>query len=232
MVRRLLSRRTPAHGVALLLTLGILVSPTAPAHAAEAWSTTGPMSSDRADTARRHWRTAGSWSRVDLTVAPASSPPPPVYDPFTDTWAPTGSMSTPRYNHTATTLTDGTVLVAAGILARAAASAGPSHPATGTWTPTGRMTALRRDHTATPLADGTILVAGGDTSNGPLASAEIYDPATRTWTPTGSMARSRYYHTATALADGTVLVAGGAGSNGPDTNVTTRPPARGPPPPP
>jgi len=71
------------------------------------------------------------------------------------------------------------------------------------------MGAPRAYHTATLLADGRVLVVGGYTE-GPLASAEVYDPATNLWSGTGSMGEARVSHTATLLPDGRVLVAGGS----------------------
>jgi hypothetical protein len=72
------------------------------------------------------------------------------------------------------------------------------------------MVAPRADFTATLLPDGKVLVAGGSGSNGPLASAELYDPGSRSWTATGDMVTPpRQSHTATLLPDGKVLVAGG-----------------------
>jgi uncharacterized protein YjdB len=134
---------------------------------------------------------------------------------ITDTWFPTGSMSTARFAHSATLLPNGTVLVAGGavLLDGDAAdtildSAEIYNPNTGTWTLTGNLTARRMEHTATLLPNGTVLVAGG---GGEYAwtSAETYNPSTGTWTPTGSLTTGREGHTATLLPNGTVLVAGG-----------------------
>ncbi len=92
-----------------------------------------------------------------------------------------------------------------------AMGAGPAAGAgtEGTWSPTGELGAPRAFHTATLLADGRVLVAGGYTE-GPLASAEVYDPATGLWSATGSMNEARVKHTATLLPNGRVLVAGGS----------------------
>jgi hypothetical protein len=52
---------------------------------------------------------------ICLNRAPFRTPPPPLTSMATGTWTTTGSLSTPRgYHHTATLLSDGKVLVAAG----------------------------------------------------------------------------------------------------------------------
>ncbi len=138
-----------------------------------------------------------------------------LYDPSSGTWSATGSMTTARYVHTATLLTDGKVLVAGGIVSDEALSSAELYdPSTGTWSATGSMTTARLTHTATLLTDGRVLVAGGAVSGASLparATAELYDPSTGTWSATGSLTPSREDHTATLLADGKVLVAGGRG---------------------
>jgi len=126
-----------------------------------------------------------------------------------------GTLGTARYQHTATVLQDGKVLVAGGEGATGAlASAELYDPATGIWTATGSLNAVREQATATLLPNGKVLVAGGVNNNNiVLASAELYDPATGTWTPTtGNLTTARFLHTATLLSNGKVLVAGG--SNG------------------
>ncbi|QSQ24483.1 hypothetical protein JY651_05895 [Pyxidicoccus parkwayensis] len=123
----------------------------------------------------------------------------------------TGSFTSGRWNHTATRLADGRVLVAGGETSTSnSSSAQLYNPATGTWTATGSMNAARTKHCAVLLDDGRVLVMGGN-SNGTtnLASAEIYNPATGTWTLTGSLNQRRRYHAAVKLNNGKVLVVGG-----------------------
>src|SRR5690349_15742273 len=75
-------------------------------------------------------------------------------------WTLTGNMQTARWQHTATLLNNGEVLVAGGRMnaGNATATAELYDPATGNWTSTGSMTTPRAWFTATLLADGRVLV--------------------------------------------------------------------------
>src|SRR5437879_8416873 len=86
-----------------------------------------------------------------------------LYDPESGTWTFTGSLNTARDLHSATLLTNGMVLVAAGadISGNPAASAELYNPATGSWSVTGSLNAARELHSATVLANGVVLAAGG-----------------------------------------------------------------------
>jgi N-acetylneuraminic acid mutarotase len=147
-----------------------------------------------------------------------------IYDPATSVWSSTGSLTTGRYDHTATLLSDGRVLVTGGNAPGTTAAGGTTNsaeiwdPSTGQWTVVASMTgnALgRRSHVATLLPNGNVLVTGGQDSATPrnyLASAEIYDPGANSWSaPTGTqpaMSSSRFFHTAT-LVGGKVVIIGG-----------------------
>jgi len=77
------------------------------------------------------------------------------------TWTETGDLITARWDHTATLLPDGMVLIAGGKNGVPLASAELYDPASGTWTATGSLVAnARQTHTATLLLDGGVLVAG------------------------------------------------------------------------
>jgi hypothetical protein len=131
---------------------------------------------------------------------------------LTDDWrdgrAVVGALNTARYDHTATVLPCGNVLVAGGF--------GPGNVAlaaseifngnTGKWAAAGPMIAARCLHTATLLANGNVLVAGGI---GAGATAELYNPGTSAWTAAGPMISARSSHSATLLGNGKVLVVGG-----------------------
>src|SRR5689334_23379463 len=128
-------------------------------------------------------------------------------------WVNTTSMGTAREEHTATLLSNGTVLVAGGfndLTSQYLETVEVYNPATGKWTPTTSLSIQRGGHTATLLPNGKVLVAGGTTLFfGDVSSAELYDPATGTWEATGSMTTPRSGHTATLLPNGKVLVVGG-----------------------
>jgi hypothetical protein len=78
------------------------------------------------------------------------------------TWRTTGRLNTARWQHTATLLQNGMVLVAGGIDSNFIflASAELYDPASGTWTATGSLNAARDEHTATLLQNGKVLVVG------------------------------------------------------------------------
>jgi hypothetical protein len=145
-----------------------------------------------------------------------------LYDPSTGTFAATGSMPARVYQHTATLLANGMVLVAGGDTAemesRIPSRAYLYDPTTGEFAWAGSMTAGRARHTATLLSNDKVLVTGGRTggigSYHFLSTAELYDPSTGTFAATGSMSTERENHTATSLSNGRVLIAGGSGSWG------------------
>ncbi len=142
-----------------------------------------------------------------------------IYNTTTNQWTKTsGAMSTPRFEHTATPLDDGRVLIAGGQgppiagSSEALASTELYDPAVDSFRNSNDMSDARFNHTAVLLPDRTVMVSGGaggtngDTS---LATAEVFSPGDGRWTNVGALTGSRTGHTATAFPDGRVLVAGG-----------------------
>ena len=124
-----------------------------------------------------------------------------------------------RYQHSATLLNNGTVLIAGGAICPTAgsctylSSAEIYDSGAGTSTSTGSM-ATPRVAPAVLLPSGKVLIAGGSTCDPygncySLNSAEIYDPGSGTFSSAGNMQAERDGHTMTLLADGRVLIAGG-----------------------
>lgn len=127
-----------------------------------------------------------------------------------------GDMASPRYQHTATLLADGRVLIAGGRSLQ-----DPILATTELWDPTTEaftsgppLVVGRFGHTATRMADGRVLIVGGVLTGAPnevgTRQIELWDPATGTFRAAGL---TTFPHTAALstvlLADGRVLIIGG-----------------------
>ncbi len=134
-----------------------------------------------------------------------------IYDPTSNTWTTTGSLTTARRFATAVALKTGKVLAVGGDSGLFATTSCELYDsATGTWSSAASTTTARAFNSSTLLNDGKVLAAGG---KGPYSSAEIYDPTANTWTATGSMTIGRYSQAAALLTDGTVVMSGGVGQS-------------------
>jgi hypothetical protein len=132
--------------------------------------------------------------------------------PASGQFTPVGNLVTARAYHTATLLTNGTVLIAAGTSYSTPLSSAEIYtPSSLSFAATGGLKTARYLHTATALEDGTVLIVGGSTtgSSSPTASAEIYSPTAATFASTANMATARNNQTATLMSTGKVLIAGG-----------------------
>jgi hypothetical protein len=139
------------------------------------------------------------------------------FDPTTLSFHPSGELHVARSQHAVTTLADGRVLIAGGVIGSlgrhtSLRSAELYDPATETTRTVSDMLERRSALTLLPLADGRALAVGGvvrDGGNRALASAEIFDPKTEVWSPAGCMHVARWNHRTVALADGSILAIGG-----------------------
>jgi hypothetical protein len=128
-------------------------------------------------------------------------------------------MNRARAFATATTLTNGLVLIAGGIDSdyNYLPAAELYDPRSQRFMVLGQMTTARASHSATLLPNGQVLQAGGVICTAGncsyLASAEVFDPVTRRFSPVGTMIEARANHRAILLNDGTVLLAGGRGKD-------------------
>lgn len=128
-----------------------------------------------------------------------------LFDPIAGTWKAASPMKATRYNHSATLLPDGKLLVAGGS-ARAAdilASAEIYDPATDNWTSVSSLNQTRSGHQAVLLLNGKVMVFGG------AAAEEIYDPATNRWRLGGKSNQPHIQFATVTLPDAKIMAIGG-----------------------
>ena len=141
-----------------------------------------------------------------------------LFDPQTNTFTPTGSMSIGRRNHAAVLLNDGRVLITGGGIGiptgstMALDTAELYDPATGKFKLlTSKLSVPRQFHDVVSMPDGTVLLIGGTPGPGLLngnKSVDRFDPATEAFTQVGDMHAPRIYSVATLLRDGRVILSG------------------------
>lgn len=186
------------------------------------WAATGPMVSAPGSGATATLLPDGSVLVAGGCCVPGGGLPTAlasaqIYNPVSNTWAATATMSTGRDYATATLLGNGTVLVAGGRNIVNPSSGGVTSaeiydPVTGTWHSTGTMTVGHGWATGSLLPDGQVLVAGGadlDGCCGGLVAADLYNPSSGTWQAAANMNAPRMAAASVVLPDGTVLMTGG-----------------------
>lgn len=130
-----------------------------------------------------------------------------LFDPHSGRFAATGDMNHARTGATATSLSDGRVLVVGGAGEHGTEIHAELYdPASASFQEAGSTTEPREGHRATLLQNGTVLIVGG-TGNA-AASAEVYDPNSGTFTPAGDIIARCEVNSATALTNGQVLLTG------------------------
>jgi Kelch motif/Galactose oxidase, central domain len=155
---------------------------------------------------------------LETTVSATASAE--IFDPKTQQWTLTGSMSTAREDHAAVLLLDGRVLVASGTKSeddQRFTSAEIFDPDSRSWSLTGSMNVGRSEieYAAVRLPDGRVLVPGGYSApHIRTNTADLFDPETGTWAAAGLMNAFRAGHAAIVLRGNRgVLVMGGLPSN-------------------
>ena len=229
--------------VVVLAGLPLLGGATASAQTTPqgSWELTGSLTTPRFDhtlTLLANGKVLAAGGRTQNVTPVVHFNTAEVYDPVTEQWTPTGPMNDYRFQHTATLLSDGRVLVAGGFGGVQIGSTANAQsvvdtaeiydPATNTWTLTDNLNVRRALHTAERLPDGRVLVAGGRTCNLPppatcnftfvTNTAEIYDPATGQWRLTGNLSAPRHTTGSVVLLDGRVLVPAGFQGTGTPSN--------------
>lgn len=145
-----------------------------------------------------------------------------LYDPQSDTFAPTGSMAAPRVGHRATALADGRVLITGGYDNVYGEDLHPSStaeiydPVTGVFRKTASdPLSARAYHAATSLPNGEVLLAGGYTGLAEpptVVMLEVYSPSDDRFRQVGELrpeVGGVLFPSATVLSDGRALLAGG-----------------------
>jgi len=142
-----------------------------------------------------------------------------LWEPYSATWR-LGPISTmTRLRHTATLLNDGRVLVVGGLdgdepaqpLFQATSSTEIYDPVKDVFSVGPLLLGgARSRHVAVLLRDGRVLVAGGESAQGVLSSAEVFNPDSDSWKMVAPMSMPRSGASAVLLPDGRVLIVGGA----------------------
>lgn len=188
---------------------------TARYHATATWLTVGSGMVLVAGGFSDHTATVLSDGRVLIVggrstgAIPAPVATVTIFDPATNTWTPKASMSVARFEHAATRLGNGRVLVTGGRnIGGYLNSCEIYDPLTNIWASAAPMNNQRAQHTSTLLLNGKVLVAGGHNNGTYSTVPQVYDAGSDTWNNTPSIT-ARADHVAIELTNGNVLIAGG-----------------------
>jgi hypothetical protein len=138
-----------------------------------------------------------------------------LYDPDSNTWAPTASLITARYGHFATLLPSGKVLVVGGFGPDESSPGAELYdPATETWSAAAPLPAtIEFPDSLSVLPSGAALVVGS--TDDFHSSTALYDADTDAWILAGELVTGRYSAVPAVLQSGQVLDTGGWGDAGP-----------------
>jgi len=142
-----------------------------------------------------------------------------LYNKYVPPWLNLPKLNKKRSNHTATVLSDGSILVCGGTDGTQILDSCELYDRRlNEWIIISTMTTPRAYHRATLLPNGNVLISGGQTQLSNTISitntSEIYYPSVRKFVRTGNMNTNRMLHTQTLLHNGNVLVIGGVGGTG------------------
>jgi hypothetical protein len=163
---------------------------------------------------------AGACASSAPTVGPATPTPPATNVPG-DAFTVTGSMATPRWSHHAVRLTDGRVLMLAGLATRGTdyvAACEIYDPKTGSFATTASLRHATMLMEVLPLPNGRVLVAHELDLGWEID--EAYDPATGEFLAVGPVTYSGGT-TPVVLGDGRILLAGGVMTGSDPTPLAT-----------
>ncbi|MBA8888226.1 putative repeat protein (TIGR01451 family) [Dokdonella fugitiva] len=130
---------------------------------------------------------------------------------WSDGFVSAGALHFGRYEHTATRLLSGKVLVVGGIGNRnpiTLKNCEVYDPAINDWIDVASMPLSRYGHTATLLPSGKVLIAGGFRDGFIQTSTVIYDPLANSWSSGPDLASREGLYSATLLSTGKVLLVG------------------------
>lgn len=131
------------------------------------------------------------------------------YNPSTNGWSGLIQMRSVRYGSASTTLTDGRILVAGGLInANPISSAEIFNPSTASWSIVPSMKLARASFSLTLVSNG-VLAAGSYSRLGTTNSTELFHPGNSTWSVAEPMNKSRGGQGYAVATDGSVFEIGG-----------------------